>query len=111
MDLLVRATQRRAWAAGQNTSAARPRLAEAGGQREAGGRPELDLALAVRIKAGGRIGRGLWAPGCLLLFAYCFHMKADVTSCSCGSASPAASLAMHLVSLGVRGRVGGEGLG
>ena len=46
MDLLVRATQRRAWAAGQNTSAARPRLAEAGGQREAGGRPELDLALA-----------------------------------------------------------------
>ena len=28
---------------------------------EAGGRPELDLALAGR--AGGRIGRGLWATG------------------------------------------------
>ena len=32
-----------------------PRLAEAGG------RPELDLALAGRIKAGERIGRSLWA--------------------------------------------------
>ena len=41
-------------------------LAEAGRgwprqEAEAGGRPELDLALAGRIKAGGRRGRSLWA--------------------------------------------------
>ena len=73
-----------------------------GESAEASGR--LGLRLHVSLPACCR-------PGCLLLFAYCFHMNADVTSCSCGSASPAASLAMHLVSLGVRGRVGGEGLG
>ena len=46
--------------ASQNRSANRPRLAEAGG------RPELDLALAGC--AGGRIGRRLWAA--------VFHMAA-----------------------------------
>eukprot|EP00964_Phaeocystis_antarctica_P069627 scaffold42332_cov63-Phaeocystis_antarctica.AAC.8 len=42
-----------------------PRLAEAGRGwprlAEVGGRPALDLALAGRIKAGGRGGRSLWA--------------------------------------------------
>ena len=88
-------------------------------QAEAGGRPELDLALAGRIKAGGRIGRSLRSSGaqaarlsvCLPAWAAVplrFHMDADVTSCSCGSASPAASLATHLVGVGVRGRGRGE---
>ena len=31
---------------------------------EAGGRPELDLALAGRIKAGERMARRLWAAVC-----------------------------------------------
>ena len=47
-----------------NVSASWPRLVEAGrGGRlaAAGGRPELDLARAGR--AGGRIGRRLWAAG------------------------------------------------
>ena len=47
-----------------NVSASWPRLVEAGrGWRlaAAGGRPELDLARAGR--AGGRIGRRLWAAG------------------------------------------------
>ena len=47
-----------------NGSASWPRLVEAGrGGRlaAAGGRPELDLARAGR--AGGRIGRRLWAAG------------------------------------------------
>ena len=48
--------------ASQNRSTSWPRLAEAGG------RPELDLALAGC--AGGRIGRRLWAA--------VFHMEADV---------------------------------
>ena len=43
------------WPASQNISANWPRLAEAGG------RPELDLALAGRAR--GRIGRSPWAAG------------------------------------------------
>ena len=46
--------------ASQNRSTSWPRLADAGG------RPELDLALAAR--AGGRLGRSLWAA--------VFHMAA-----------------------------------
>ena len=89
------------WAAGQSISANRPRLAEAGrgwpglaeagrgwpGLAGAGGRPESGLALAGRVKAGGRVGRSLWATA--------FHTARCSSRASsqgaCAAARPAAA--------------------
>eukprot|EP00964_Phaeocystis_antarctica_P113763 scaffold77762_cov48-Phaeocystis_antarctica.AAC.9 len=69
--------------ASQSIPADWPRLAEAGRGwpwlAEATGRPALDLALAGRIKAGGRVGRCLWAAA--------FHIGRCVARGSCPKAA------------------------